>query len=102
MGKRKETLTNEKLVADRFDSLFDLVNHAIGVAKDKIKSGRDTHIKTDIRNTAYQILREIEEGKDLLEVEEEEVGDEFEAAASEDGEATEVETVDAETAEAAV
>ncbi|SCA62370.1 Uncharacterized protein SCG7086_AA_00030 [Chlamydiales bacterium SCGC AG-110-P3] len=97
MGKRTISLTNEKLVADRFESLFELVNYAIGVATDKIVSGRETYVTTDVRNTAYQVLREIEEGKDLFEP----IAEDEEELEENNGE-IEGEPVDLESTEAAV
>lgn len=64
--ERHESLTNEKL-SKKFVSQFDLVNFAIHVAKDMIKSGRETRARKDIQNRAQQILEEIEEDKVLLE-----------------------------------
>lgn len=57
-------LTNEKLLTGRFKNQFELVNYAIKLAENMIKSGRDTRVKTDINNRAYQILQEIAAGVD--------------------------------------
>jgi hypothetical protein len=62
---RHECLTNEKL-SKKFVSQFDLVNFAVHVAKDMIKSGRETRARKDIQNRAQQILEEITEDKVLL------------------------------------
>jgi hypothetical protein len=58
-------LTNEKL-SRRFKSQFELVNYAIKLAENMIKTGRDPRIKTDIKNRAYQILQEITAGVDYI------------------------------------
>lgn len=65
MEKRHESLTNETL-SKKFVSQFDLVNFAIHVAKDMIKSGRETRARKEIQNRAQQILEEIVEDKVLL------------------------------------
>lgn len=63
--ERHENLTNESL-SKKFVSQFDLVNFAIHVAKDMIKSGRETRARKEIQNRAQQILEEIAEDKVLL------------------------------------
>ncbi len=63
--ERHENLTNEAL-SKKFVSQFDLVNFAIHVAKDMIKSGRETRARKEIQNRAQQILEEITEDKVLL------------------------------------
>ena len=60
------SLTNEKL-GKKFTNPFDLINYAIGIAKDMMVTGRDPRVKTDIRNRAVQVLMEIEQGKEKLE-----------------------------------
>jgi hypothetical protein len=62
----KESLTNEKL-GKKFKSQFDLVNYAIKLADNMIRTGRRPHVEIDIQNPAMQILAEIEEGKDQFE-----------------------------------
>lgn len=64
--ERNESLTNEKL-NKKFVSQFDLVNFAIYVAKDMIRSGRETRARKEIQNRAQQVLEEIVEDKVLLE-----------------------------------
>lgn len=59
-------LTNER-VRDKFKSQFELVNYAIRLAENMIKSGRGPRIKIDTRNPALQILGEIAEGQDRFE-----------------------------------
>lgn len=59
----KENLTNEA-ISKRFDSQFDLVNYAIGVAQDMIHAGRGPRVKTQTENPALQVLAEINAGKD--------------------------------------
>lgn len=65
MKKKKQTLTNEEL-RDRFSNQFELVNYAIGLAENMIYSGRDSRVKTDVQNRAYQILEEVKAGVDKL------------------------------------
>jgi hypothetical protein len=63
-------LTNQKLTeTEKFKgkSLFEVVNYAILLAKNMIKTGRDSRIKSDLQNRAMIILEEIKEGKDQLE-----------------------------------
>jgi DNA-directed RNA polymerase subunit omega len=61
--KTKVHLTNEE-VASKFKSNFDLVNYAIKLAENMIKTGRDARVKSEIQNRAMLILEEIQEGKD--------------------------------------
>lgn len=63
--ERKDNLTNEK-IKKRFDNQFDLVNYAIGIAKDMINAGRAPRIKTQTENPALLVLEEILAGKDLI------------------------------------
>jgi len=62
----EEKLTNEGLGKERFESQFDLVNHAIQIAEDMIATGRDPYVKTESRSRATQILAEISADKDLI------------------------------------
>lgn len=59
-------LTNEK-VRDKFKSQFELVNYAIKLAENMIRTGRGPRIKIETQNPALQILGEIAEGQDRLE-----------------------------------
>ena len=61
--KGKIHLTNEKMTK-KFKSSFDLVNYAIKLAENMIKTGRDTRVKSEVQNRAMLILQEIHEGKD--------------------------------------
>lgn len=61
--KGKVLLTNEEF-RKKYKSTFDLVNYAIQLAENMIKTGRDTRVKSDIQNRAMLILEEIREGKD--------------------------------------
>ncbi len=61
-------LTNEKL-ANKYSSMFDLVAHAIKIARYTVKSGRDPVVRSAIRNPAFITLKEIEEGKDQAVIE---------------------------------
>ena len=49
---------------NKFKSNFDLVNYAISLAENMIKTGRDARVKSDVQNRAMLILEEIREGKD--------------------------------------
>ncbi len=60
---KKATFTNEDLTK-RFKNNFDLVNYAISLAENMIKTGRDARVKTDTQNRAMQILEEIHQGED--------------------------------------
>jgi hypothetical protein len=64
--EKKENLTNEKL-GKKFKSQFDLVNYAIRLADNMIRSGRNTRVDHEIENPAMQILEEIETGNDIFE-----------------------------------
>lgn len=66
MESIKDDLTNEKL-RNRFTSQFELVNYAIKLAENMIKTGRAPRIATDVQNLAIQILEEIVAGKDKFE-----------------------------------
>ena len=59
----KECLTNEK-IRKKFNSQFELVNYAIRLAENMIKSGREPRVKIDSKNRALQILSEILNNKD--------------------------------------
>lgn len=59
----KIPLTNEK-VCKKFRSQFDLVNYAIRLAENMIKTGRDSRVKIDSQNRALQVLSEIVNDKD--------------------------------------
>lgn len=51
-------LTNEK-VSTKFKSQFELVNYAIRLAANAIKTGRDPRVRTESQNRALQALAEI-------------------------------------------
>lgn len=59
----KGNITNEKL-SKKFENNFDLVNYAISLAENMIKTGRDSRVKSDVQNRAMLILEEINQGKD--------------------------------------
>ena len=63
MDKKSHPLTNEAL-AKKFKNNFELVNYAIQLAENMIKTGRDARIKADVQNRAMLVLGEITEGKD--------------------------------------
>lgn len=62
---QKEPLTIESL-RKKFDSQFDLVNHAIGLAENLITTGRAPRVKIKNNNPAVQVIAEIREGKDFF------------------------------------
>lgn len=62
----KENLTNESL-GNKFKSQFELVNYAIKLAENMIKTGRAPRVSVDIENTALQVVAEIAENRDVLE-----------------------------------
>jgi len=66
--ERKKPLTNEVL-RFRFKSQFELVNYAIRLAENMIKTGRDSRVKTDVHSKAFQILAEIYANKDSFDSE---------------------------------
>jgi hypothetical protein len=59
----KEFLTNE-VVSKKFKNQFDLVNYAIGLTSQLIKSGRAPRVHADSDNPAVVIIEELEAGKD--------------------------------------
>lgn len=59
----KESLTNEAL-SKKFKNQFDMVNYAIKLAENMIKSGREARVKTEFQNSALQIVVEIATGQD--------------------------------------
>lgn len=61
--KNKATFTNEAL-SKKFKSNFELVNYAIQLAENMIKTGRDARVRSEVQNRAMLILEEISEGKD--------------------------------------
>lgn len=63
MERKKHALTNEK-ISRKFNNQFDLVNYAIKLAENMIKSGRDPRVKIDSQNRALQVMAEISEDKD--------------------------------------
>jgi hypothetical protein len=62
----EEHLTNQK-ISKKFSNQFDLVNYAILLVENLIKSGRAPRVKVDVDNPVVQILAEIDAGKDKLE-----------------------------------
>lgn len=66
--EKKDTLTNE-LLGGKFKSQFELVNYAIRLADNLIRSGRAPRVvKLDTQNPAALILEEIVQGKDVFEI----------------------------------
>jgi DNA-directed RNA polymerase subunit omega len=63
--KGKTHLTNEGMI-EGYSSIFELVNYAIKLAENMIKTGRDARVKSDVQNRAMLILDEIREGKDYF------------------------------------
>ena len=62
----RERLTNELLLKHADKTPFDLINYAIGLAREHIMAGRSFHTESPIDNQAFQVLMEIDAGKDLL------------------------------------
>jgi len=62
----KKYLTNEVL-SNKYGNSFELVNHAIAVADQMLKSDRRCRVPTQVKNRAYQVLLEVVEGRDSLE-----------------------------------
>lgn len=58
-----EQITNE-VINKKFKNQFDLVNYAIALAENMLKTGRDARIKSVTQNRAMQIYEEIVTGKD--------------------------------------
>lgn len=74
---RKGHLTNEHM-KQKFKNQFDMVNYAIQLAENMIRSGRDARVKAETQNRALQVILEIATGQDRFDeiipkVEEEEV-----------------------------
>lgn len=63
--EKRDPLTTEE-IKKKFKSQFDLVNYAIRLAENMIKTGRDPRVKLEVQNRAMNILAEINEGKDRL------------------------------------
>lgn len=61
--EKKAKFTNESL-SRKFSSNFELVNYAIRLAENMIRTGRDARVKSEVQNRAMLILEEIHEGKD--------------------------------------
>lgn len=66
MTEQPKHLTNET-IRKKFTSQFELVNYAIRLAENMIRSGREPRIKIDTQNRAMQVLAEIVGGKDQFE-----------------------------------
>ena len=62
----EDSLTIET-IAKKFNSQFDMVNHAIHVVANMIESGRASRVKTASKNPAAQVIAEMFVGKDFLE-----------------------------------
>jgi len=61
--EKHDFLTNEKIIK-KFKSQFELVNYAIKLAENMIRTGRDSRVKTESQNRAMQVLSEIAHNKD--------------------------------------
>ncbi len=70
--ERRRNLTNE-IVTKKFQNQFDLVNYAISVATNIIRTGREAHDSYGSENPALQALDEIATGRDKYEEVEEEI-----------------------------
>ncbi len=64
--RSKLSLTNEAL-RGKFQSSFELVNYAIRLAENMVRTGRAPRVQTEVENPAVQILEEISAGKDRFE-----------------------------------
>lgn len=64
-AKFSSPLTNEALTK-KFRSSFELVNYAIKLAENMIKTGRDSRVESEVQSRAMLILEEIAAGKDFL------------------------------------
>lgn len=64
MDKKSKVLITNEAVNKKFKSSFELVNYAILLAENMIKTGRDARVKSEVQNRAMLILEEIHEGKD--------------------------------------
>lgn len=62
-----EQITNE-IINKKFKNQFDLVNHAIRLAENMLKTGRDPRVKSLVQNRAMHVLDEIVTGKDYFDV----------------------------------
>lgn len=72
---RRKKLTNE-IVTKKFQNQFDLVNYAISIAANIIRTGREAHTLSGSENPALQALEDIESGRDkydAIDFEEEDV-----------------------------
>ena len=56
--EQNQHLTNES-ISKKFTNQFDLVNYAIKIAVNMIKTGREPRVKIDSENKAMQVLAEI-------------------------------------------
>lgn len=65
MKKFQEPITTE-ILSKKFINQFDLVNYAIRLADNMLKSGRPPRVAVDTDNPAVQVLGEIESGKDQI------------------------------------
>lgn len=67
----EEHLTIEGL-SEIYDNRFELVNRAINLAVDKIRSGRSPRININCNNTPTVVLAEMRAGQSFLDLIEEE------------------------------
>lgn len=67
MDKKNVRLTNE-ILNKKFKSNFILVNYAIQLAENMIKTGREARVKSELQNRAMLILEEIDAGKDVFDL----------------------------------
>lgn len=64
MDKKPKIQYTNEILSKKFKNNFELVNYAIQLAENMIKTGRDTRVRSDLQNRAMLILEEINEGKD--------------------------------------
>ncbi|MBA3958345.1 MAG: DNA-directed RNA polymerase subunit omega [Parachlamydiaceae bacterium] len=63
--EHKDQITNEEL-NKKFKNQFELVNYAIKLAENMLKTGRGPRVKMEAQNRALQILEEISTGNDIF------------------------------------
>lgn len=71
MTKRAHESFTTESIGKNFQNRFDLVNYAIKVAEDLLLRGHRGPTFLDLPNYASQVLAEIEEGRDLLQEDDE-------------------------------
>ncbi len=65
MTEKREPLTSQRL-RERFINQFDLVNYAIRVAENMVKTGREPKVNTASQSPACKVLEEIARGCEVI------------------------------------